>query len=49
MAKATAVVFLLAVWALGVGAWSIPFSAGGDALMGIATFLLARREGVVRG
>ncbi len=43
MAKATAVVFLLAMWALGVDAWSIPLSAVGDAAMGVASFVLARR------
>jgi len=42
LAKGTAVVFLLAMWALGVDAWSIPLSAAGDAAMGIATWLLAR-------
>jgi hypothetical protein len=49
MAKATAVVFLLAVWVLGVDAWSIPLSAGGDAVMGVATFVLARRAGALPG
>lgn len=43
LAKASAVVFLLAVWALGVDAWSVPFSAAGDAFMGAATLLLWRR------
>jgi hypothetical protein len=43
MAKATAVVFLSVMWALGVNAWSIPFSAAGDAAMGLATFVIARR------
>jgi hypothetical protein len=43
LAKATAVAFLVAMWALGVDAWSVPLSAAGDAAMGIATFLLARR------
>ncbi|MFN7987036.1 MAG: hypothetical protein U0529_06155 [Thermoanaerobaculia bacterium] len=47
MAKATAVVFLLAVWLLGVDAWSIPLSAAGDAVMGVATFVLARRAGAL--
>jgi hypothetical protein len=42
-AKAMAVLFLLAAWALGVNAWSVPLSAAGDAAMGAATFLLARR------
>lgn len=42
-AKAMAVLFLLAMWALGVNAWSVPLSAAGDAAMGAATFLLARR------
>jgi hypothetical protein len=45
LAKASAVVFLLAVWALGVDAWSVPLSAAGDAVMGTATFLLWRRYG----
>lgn len=49
MAKATAVVFLVAVWLLGVDAWSIPLSAAGDAAMGIATFVLARRAGALPG
>ncbi|MBK8594956.1 MAG: hypothetical protein IPN83_05095 [Holophagales bacterium] len=44
LAKATAVVFLLAMWALGVNAWSIPLSAAADAAMGVATVLLVRRE-----
>lgn len=43
LAKATAVAFLLATWALGVAAWSVPLSAGGDAVMGTLTFLLWRR------
>lgn len=47
MAKATAVVFLLAVWLLGVDAWSIPLSAAGDAAMGVATFVLSRRAGAL--
>jgi len=42
-AKAMAVLFLLTMWALGVNAWSVPLSAAGDAAMGAATFLLARR------
>jgi len=42
LTKATAVVFLVAMWALGVNAWSIPLSAAADAAMGIATWLLAR-------
>jgi len=44
LAKASAVVFLLAVWALGVDAWSVPFSAAGDALLGTATLVLWRRS-----
>ena len=40
LAKATAVVFLLAMWTLGVNAWSIPLSAAADAAMGAATVLL---------
>ena len=43
VAKATAVAFLLTMWALGVDAWSVPLSAAVDAAMGIATLLLARR------
>lgn len=42
--KPTAVVFLLATWALGVEAWSIPLSAAADAAMGVATYVLVRRE-----
>lgn len=45
LAKASAVVFLLAVWAFGVDAWSVPLSAAGDAFMGAATLLLWRRFG----
>jgi len=45
-AKATAVVFLLAVWASGVDAWSVPLSAAGDAAMGLAACVLARRPPV---
>jgi hypothetical protein len=41
-AKAMAVVFLAAMWALGVDAWAIPLSAAGDAAMGLTTVLLAR-------
>ena len=41
-AKAMAVVFLVATWALGVDAWAIPLSAAGDAAMGIVTVLLSR-------
>lgn len=43
VAKASAVVFLVTVWLLGVEAWSVPLSAAGDAAMGLATVLLARR------
>jgi hypothetical protein len=42
LAKATAVVFLLVMWALGVNAWSIPLSAAADAAMGVTTWMLAR-------
>ena len=49
MAKATAVVFLVAVWLLGVDAWSVPLSAAGDATMGVATLVLARRAGGIAG
>jgi hypothetical protein len=42
-AKATGVVFLLAMWAAGADAWSVPLSAAGDAAMGVAAFLLAGR------
>ncbi len=41
--KATAVVFLVAMWALGTEAWSVPFSALGDGLMGLAALVLSRR------
>lgn len=41
--KATAVVFLVAMWALGTDAWSVPFSALGDGLMGLAALVLSRR------
>ena len=43
IAKATAVVFLVAMWLIGVHAWSVPLSAAGDAAMGLATLFLARR------
>lgn len=42
-AKATAVVFLAAMAFAGPGAWSIPLSALGDALMGLAVVLVRRR------
>jgi hypothetical protein len=42
-AKATGVVFLLAMWAAGAEAWSVPLSAAGDAAMGAGAFLLAGR------
>lgn len=42
-AKATGVVFLLAMWAAGADAWSVPLSAAGDAAMGVGAFLLAGR------
>jgi hypothetical protein len=44
LAKATAVIFLLAMWALGVNAWSIPLSAAADAAMGVITVLLWRHQ-----
>jgi hypothetical protein len=44
LAKATAVVFLVVMWALGVNAWSIPLSAAADAIMGVITVLLWRHE-----
>lgn len=43
LAKATAVAFLLAVWAPGEAAWSVPLSAAGDAAMGALTLLLRSR------
>ena len=42
MTKVTAVVFLLAMWALGVDAWSMLPSIAADAAMGIATWMLVR-------
>ena len=48
LAKATAVVFLVAMWAVGVEAWSIPLSAAADAAMGAVTVLLARRASGAR-
>ena len=42
-AKAMAVAFLVAMWLLGVDAWSVPLSAAGDTVMGVATFVLSRR------
>jgi hypothetical protein len=42
-AKATAVVFLVAAWALGTEAWSVPLSALGDGVMGLVAFVLFRR------
>lgn len=47
-AKATAVVFLLAAWALGTDAWSVPLSALADGLMGLAALVLWRRAAPVR-
>ena len=47
-AKATAVVFLLAAWLLGVDAWSVPLSAAGDAAMGTLAVVLARRAAAAR-
>ncbi len=44
-AKATAVVFLVAMWLLGVDSWTVPLSAVGDGAMGLAAFALARRAG----
>jgi len=43
VAKATAVVFLVAMWLIGVHAWTVPLSAAGDAAMGLATLFLLRR------
>ena len=42
-AKAMAVAFLVAMWLLGVDAWSVPLSAAGDTVMGVATFVLSQR------
>jgi hypothetical protein len=47
-AKATAVVFLLAAWALGTEAWSVPLSALADGVMGLAAFFLLRRASPAR-
>jgi hypothetical protein len=41
-AKSIAAVFLAASWLGGAPGWSIPFSAAGDALMGLAAAWLAR-------
>jgi hypothetical protein len=48
-AKAMAVVFLVATWALGVDAWAIPLSAAGDAAMGLVTVLLSRNASTRTG
>jgi len=42
-AKATATLFLAAAWLSGVQGWSVPVSAAGDALMGLAVGWLARK------
>lgn len=42
-AKATAVVFLVAMVLAGVDAWSVPLSALGDGLMGLAIWFVSRR------
>lgn len=42
-AKATAVVFLVAMVLAGVDAWSVPLSAVGDGLMGVAIWFVDRR------
>ncbi len=44
VAKATAVAFLATAALAGEGAWSIPLSAAGDGLMGLAIWWLRRRE-----
>jgi hypothetical protein len=41
-AKSVAAVFLTASWLSGAPGWSIPLSAAGDALMGLAAAWLAR-------
>ncbi len=41
-AKTIAAVFLAASWLAGVPGWSVPLSAAGDALMGMAAAWLAR-------
>ena len=41
-AKTVAAVFLSLAWISGVPGWSVPFSAAGDALMGVAAAWLAR-------
>jgi hypothetical protein len=41
-AKSVAAVFLAASWLTGAPGWSVPFSAAGDALMGLLAGWLAR-------
>lgn len=48
VAKATAVVFLVAMGLAGVDAWSVPLSAAGDGAMGLVTWALLRREAASR-
>lgn len=48
VAKATAVVFLVAMWLAGVDAWSVPLSAAADGAMGLVTWALLRREAASR-
>ena len=48
VAKATAVVFLVAMGLAGVDAWSVPLSAAADGAMGLVTWALLRREAASR-
>lgn len=45
LTKATAVVFLLAMWGIDPRPWSVPFSAAGDGLMGFAVYFVHRSGG----
>ncbi len=42
-AKSIAVVSLLAAWVVDGGPWAVPAAAAGDAALGLAVFLVARR------
>jgi hypothetical protein len=46
-AKSIAVVSLLAAWVIDGGPWAVPAAAAGDAAMGLAVFVAARRAGPV--
>ena len=42
-AKAIAVVSVVAAWVVDGGPWAVPAAAAGDAAMGLAVLLVARR------